>query len=178
MALDGEAVGYRYPDHQTVHSQFSSGVTIRPLRRGETTIVQCVFDQLGAHSRLLRFGGAKTDLSPAELEGLTRRDSRHHALVAFDGQVPIGIARLVRDAGEPTIAEIACAVADEWQGRGVGTALLEQLSADARAAGITRLRAFITAENSRSLAVLRRVATVIETRIAGCEVEVVAIPAA
>jgi GNAT superfamily N-acetyltransferase len=160
-----------------MHSKFIAGITIRPLRRGDTDVVQCVFDQLGARSRQLRFGGAKTSLSPAELEQLTLLDDRRHALVAYADRVPIGIARLVRDADDLATAEVAFAVADEWQGRGVGTALLEQLTADARAAGVTRLRAFVHTENRRSLSLIRRVATVIETRSSGAELEVLAVPA-
>ncbi|MGZ4257938.1 MAG: N-acetyltransferase family protein [Gaiellaceae bacterium] len=160
-----------------MHSHFVAGVTIRPLRRGETDVVQCVFDQLGAHSRRLRFGGAKTALSPDELAELTKLDDRRHALVAFADRVPIGIARLVRDADDRATAEVAFAVADEWQGRGVGTALLAQLTADARAAGVTRLRAFVQTENRRSLNLIRRVATIVETRSSGAELEVLALPA-
>ena len=160
-----------------MHSQFVSGVTIRPLRRGETDVVQRVFDQLGPRSRQLRFGGAKTSLSAAELDQLTLLDGRRHALVAFAGQAPIGIARLVRDADDPATAEVAFAVADDWQGRGVGTALLERLAADARAAGVTRLRAFVHAENRRSLRLLRRVTTIVETCSKGSELEVLALPA-
>ena len=161
-----------------MHSQYVSGITIRPLRSGETSLVQCVFDQLGPRSRLLRFGGAKTALSAAELDELALIDGRRHALVAFDGKIPIGIARLVRDADDRTFAEVAFAVADSWQGRGVGKALFEQLTADARAAGITHLRSYIHAENRPSLALLRRFTTIIETHAAGCELEVVSLSAA
>lgn len=161
-----------------MHSHYVSGVTIRPLRRGETDVVQSVFDQLGPRSRRLRFGGAKTSLSAAELEELTLLDGRRHALVAFAGGVPIGIARLVRDPEDPATAEVAFAVADDWQGRGIGTALLERLTADARAAGVTRLRAFVQAENRRSLSLLRRVTTIVETCSLGSELEVLALPVA
>jgi acetyltransferase len=51
---------------------------------------------------------------------------------------------------------VAFAVADDWQGRGVGRVLVDRLAADARAAGITRFRATVTGENPRSLALLRR----------------------
>jgi GNAT superfamily N-acetyltransferase len=161
-----------------MHSQYVSGVTIRPLRSGETNLVQDVFDQLGARSRTFRFGGAKSALSATELAELALIDSRRHALVAFDGPVPIGIARLVRDADDRTLAEVAFAVVDSWQGRGVGKALFEQLTADARAAGITHLRSFVHAENRPSLALLKRFTTIIETHAAGCELEIVSLSAA
>ena len=70
---------------------------------------------------------------------------------------------------------MAFAVADDWQGRGVGTILLEQFTADARAAGVTRLRASLPRGAARS-SLIRRVATVIETRSSGAELEVLAVP--
>jgi len=51
-----------------MRSEFVKGVTVRPLRNGETAAVQAVFDALGPESRLRRFGGAKNSLSPADLE--------------------------------------------------------------------------------------------------------------
>jgi GNAT superfamily N-acetyltransferase len=153
-----------------MHSTYVDGVTIRPLHRGETEVVQAIFDRLGPRSRALRFGGAKLRLSCAELEELTRMDGRRHALVAYADGAPIGIARLVRDGD---VADVAVAVVDDWQRRRVGTILIEQLAADARAAGIKRLRASMRAENRAPLALMRHVTTIEESRYAGGELEVV-----
>jgi GNAT superfamily N-acetyltransferase len=136
-----------------MRSEFVKGVTVRPLRNGETAAVQAVFDALGPESRLRRFGGAKNILSPADLELLSRVDANHHVLVACAGGEPIGIARLVR---EDDTAEVAFAVADAWQSRGVGTLLVERLAADARAAGIRRFVADVAPDNLPSHALLRR----------------------
>ena len=38
------------------------------------------------------------------------------------------MARYVRLPESPEVAEVAVAVADDWQGRGLGAALLEQLA--------------------------------------------------
>jgi N-acetylglutamate synthase-like GNAT family acetyltransferase len=130
------------------------GITIRALRNGETSVVQAVFDRLGPRSRLLRFGGAKNVLLPSDLEQLARIDANRHALVAVADGEPIGIARLVRDGDT---AEVAFAVADEWQGRGVGTVLVDRLAADARAAGIRQLVATVSGSNPSSLALLQRI---------------------
>jgi GNAT superfamily N-acetyltransferase len=137
-----------------MHSEMVNGITIRALRNGEANVVQAVFDRLGPRSRLLRFGGAKNVLLPSDLEQLARIDGNHHAVVAVADGEPIGIARLVRDGDT---AEVAFAVADEWQGRGVGTVLVDRLAADARAAGIRRFVATVTESNPRSLALLRRI---------------------
>jgi acetyltransferase len=137
-----------------MHSELINGVTIRALRNGEASVVQAVFDRLGPRSRLQRFGGAKNVLLPADLEQLARIDANHHAVVAVAEGEPIGIARLVRDGDT---AEVAFAVADDWQGRGVGTILVDRLAADARAAGIRRFVATVSESNPRSIALLRRI---------------------
>ena len=136
-----------------VQSEFSQGITIRPLRTGDGETVQAVFDRLGPTSRLLRFGGAKNVLLPSDLELLSRVDANHHVLVAYVEGEPVGIARLVRDG---RVAEVAFAVADDWQQRGIGTVLLERLAEDARAAGIESFRADIAPSNTASLALMRR----------------------
>lgn len=137
-----------------MRSELIEGITIRPLRNGETDAVQAVFDRLGPHSRLSRFGGAKNVLTAYDLEHLARVDRDHHVLVALHDCDPIGIARLVRDG---RTAEVAVEVADEWQGRRVGTLLMTRLAEDARAAGIERLHAFVDYDNMRSRALMRRV---------------------
>jgi L-amino acid N-acyltransferase YncA len=136
-----------------MRTEVVEGITIRPLRNGETAAVQAVFDRLGRRSRLLRFGGAKTVLTRADLEHLARVDCDHHVLVALVEGEPVGIARLVRDGDA---AEVAVEVADEWQGRRVGTLLMERLAEDARAAGIQRLHAVVGLDNTASRALMRR----------------------
>jgi N-acetylglutamate synthase-like GNAT family acetyltransferase len=136
-----------------VQTEFIQGITIRPLRRGDSEAIQAVFDGLGPRSRLLRFGGAKNLLLASDLELLTRVDENHHVLVAYIGREPVGVARLVRDG---KVAEVAFAVADQWQRRGIGTVLVERLAADARAAGIESFRADIAPGNTASQALLRR----------------------
>jgi GNAT superfamily N-acetyltransferase len=137
----------------SMHAELIRGITVRPLRNGETDVIQKVFDQLGPTSRRLRWGGAKNVLTAAELEQLARVDGNHHVLVAVAGSRAVGIARLVRDGDT---AEVAFAVADEWQGKGVGSVLAERLADDARAAGITRFHADVRPDNVRSLALLRQ----------------------
>ena len=137
-----------------MQSELIEGVTIRPLRNGETEAVRAVFDLLGPGSRTARFGGAKNVLTQSELGQLARVDRDHHVLVALVDCAPIGIARLVRDGRR---AEVAVEVADEWQGRRVGTLLMSRLAEDARAAGIEHLHACVDYDNVRSRALMRRV---------------------
>jgi ribosomal protein S18 acetylase RimI-like enzyme len=144
---------------------------VRPLERGDTATVSAVFERLGEQSRRARFNGPKPCLTPSELEQLAAVDSSHHALVAYvegDPQ-PIAIARLARNGSS---AEIAFAVADSHQHRGIGSALAAELIADARAAGITEITALASSDNPAALALLRRTADVVDVRFEGPELSI------
>jgi GNAT superfamily N-acetyltransferase len=156
-----------------MRTELIRGITVRALRNGEASAVQAIFDQLGPRSRLLRFGGAKNVLTPAELDTLSRVDDRHLVLVALIGGRPVGIARLVRDLDDPALGEIACAVGDDWQGRGIASLLVDRLACEARVAGIERLSATISTDNHVSLKLLGRVTRGLKTSYAAGQLEVV-----
>jgi GNAT superfamily N-acetyltransferase len=153
-----------------MNAEVIRGITIRPLRNGETGVVQAVFDRLGPQSRRLRFGGAKNILTHGELHHLARVDGEHHVLVAWLRGEPVGIARLVRDG---SVADVAFDVVDSLQGNGVGSVLSERLAEDARAAGIVTLRATMSPENRASLALMRRMTEGLDVRYAAGQMEVV-----
>jgi GNAT superfamily N-acetyltransferase len=151
-------------------------ITIRPLRDGDTETIAALFEQLGAESRARRFHGAKPRLSDAELSALAKVDSRRHSLVAYvEGDaVPAGLAQLVRDEDSRTCAEIAFAVADRYQGSCIGKSLVELLAADARAAGVTHLRATIQGSNTAARALMHKVLNVVDVRHESGEATIVA----
>jgi acetyltransferase len=153
-----------------MRAEVVSGVTVRPLRSGDAAVVQSVFDRLGPRSRRLRFGGAKNVLGPAELAALALVDGDHHVLVAWLDREPVGIARLVRSGA---VADVAIAVVDDVQHRGIGRVLVERLACDARASGIEELRATMHADNSASLALMRRATQGLRVHYAAGQVEVV-----
>ena len=70
------------------------------------------------------------------------------------------------------MAEIAFAVADDYQNRGIGSALASELLADARAAGITEITAVASSANSAAVALLRRTANVLDVRLEGPELSI------
>ena len=84
----------------------------------------------------------------------------------------MGIARFVRDDERPE-AEIAFAVVDEWQGRGLGKRLVTELRALAREQGILRFRAVVAHGNAAAFALVRSLGDELVHRYADGNVELV-----
>jgi RimJ/RimL family protein N-acetyltransferase len=135
-----------------------SAVLIRPVRGTDAPLLADGFARLSARSRQMRFLTIKHELTPAELGYFTEIDHHDHealgALNYADGR-GVGIARYVRDAGDPQAAEIAVTIVDDWQGRGLGTELLARLADRARCEGIRRFTALVSADNAAAAGVLR-----------------------
>jgi len=137
-----------------------SAVLIRQVQGADAPLLADGFARLSARSRQLRFLSPKQELSPGELRYFTDVDHHDHealgALNHADGR-GVGIARYVRDADDPQAAEIAVTVIDDWQGRGLGTELVAQLSERARCEGIRRFTALVSADNRAMTGLLRNV---------------------
>ena len=145
---------------------------VRPLDHGDVQTVMAVFEQFCDASRRARFNGAKPCLSRSDLRELAAEDDLHHALVGYieGNPIPVAIARLVRDGRDS--AEIAFAVADAHQHKGIGSALTAELLGDARAAGIRQITALTSSDNHAALALLRRTAKVLDIRFEGTDLSV------
>jgi acyl-CoA synthetase (NDP forming)/RimJ/RimL family protein N-acetyltransferase len=135
-------------------------IHIRAIRPDDRERLLRHFKELSEQSRYNRFFGLKRSLSDAELAQLTDLDFVNHVgLVATlwrDGEERfIGVARYLRGADSQR-AEVAFAVVDEHQGRGIATVLLEPLSRIARAASITEFEADVLGSNNRMLEVFAK----------------------
>jgi GNAT superfamily N-acetyltransferase len=98
-------------------------------------------------------------MSERELDHLLDVDHRdHEALLAIDPLTGRGVAvaRYIEIAGEAGVVELAVTVADDWQGFGLGSALLAGVTKRAGDEGNSAVRASVLAANSRSIAMLRR----------------------
>jgi RimJ/RimL family protein N-acetyltransferase len=135
-----------------------SAVLIRPVRRTDTSLLTDGFARLSERSRWTRFLGRKNTLTEADLRYFTDVDHHdHEALGALDHVRGggVGIARYVRDREDRHAAEIAVTIVDDWQGRGLGTELLAQLSDRACQEGIRRFTAVVAADNAAANGLLR-----------------------
>jgi GNAT superfamily N-acetyltransferase len=130
------------------------------LRQGHSTdrdLLLRGFERLSPESRYRRFLAATPELTEEMISYLTTMDHHdHEAIAALDEKTGdgVGVARYVRNPGRPDTAEFAVTVIDEWQGRGLGTVLLEVLGARARAEGIRSFTAMMLASNRGMMDVL------------------------
>jgi RimJ/RimL family protein N-acetyltransferase len=135
-------------------------IRIRAIRPDDRERLRAHFERLSERSRYFRFHNAKTRLSDSELALFVTPDFvAHVGLVATIGEPEeiVGVARYFR--GTPpdvwSRAEVACAVVDEHQGRGIATLLLEALVSIAAEAGVRELWGSVLPENWAMLDVFR-----------------------
>lgn len=97
--------------------------------------------------------------SPALMNYLFQVDYVDHFVWVFidgvDGPV-VADVRFVRDTADPAVAEIAFIVADDYQGRGIGSFLMDALIIAARVCGVHRFTARLLADNLPMRTVLDR----------------------
>ena len=135
-------------------------IRIRAIRPDDKARLVDHFQRLSQRSAYFRFFGAKKRLTDEELRRFTEPDFVHHVgLVATlrEGEAEriIGVGRYMMHDTDHR-AEVAFAVADEHQGRGIGTLLLEHLAPIARAHGITEFEAEVLGDNNKMLEVFAK----------------------
>jgi acetyltransferase len=129
-------------------------VRVRSIRPADASLDRAFFEGLSKESRYLRFMQHLAELSPALLQQFTQIDkSREMALVALDDasgdEAIVGVARYVAAPEQETESgEFAIVIADAWQRRGLGRALMELLIEGARQHGLRRLVGSILAVNA------------------------------
>ena len=133
---------------------------IWPLLPTDAQTLREGFRRLSPESRRRRFLSPLSDLDEAMIQRLVDDvDGVHHialVLVVLPPgglEQPVGIARLIQDPSDPETADIAVTVLDQWQGRGVGAALVRALI-ERRPRDLRRIRTVIDADNHASLALL------------------------
>ena len=130
---------------------------IWPLLPTDAETLRDIFRRLSPESRQHRFLQVLDQLDDPMIRRLVDSvDGVHHIALLLivlppEGEEePVGVARLAQYSDDPAIAEIAVTVVDDWQGRGVGTALVSALM-QRRPAAVTRLRTLVAADNRRRL---------------------------
>ncbi|MGH8310528.1 MAG: GNAT family N-acetyltransferase [Steroidobacteraceae bacterium] len=135
-------------------------VIARPVCPGDEGLTRAFVRGLSERSRYYRFHGAVADTHASLLERLTRVDQyRQVALivVAIEHGQRVQIAEARFAPGEtPGVAEFALVVDDRWQGRGIGSKLLERVEELARATGYVGLGGDVLRDNRPMVRLARR----------------------
>lgn len=154
-----------------------SHVRIRQGHHTDRDLLLRGFERLSPESRYRRFLAPVADLSASTVRYLTEIDHHNHeAMIALDEQTGegIGVARYVRDPDHRDVAEVAVTVIDDWQRRGLGTLLLEVISARARQEDITRFTALMLATNKDMMDLLQDLypVRIVDRELGTVEIEV------
>jgi RimJ/RimL family protein N-acetyltransferase len=161
------------------HLPDGTPLLVRKIRADDKRLLEQGLTQLSPRSVYLRFLAPKPRFSRAELRYLTEVDGRNHvALVVESPAQPvrrlIASGRFVRHGDDPRAAEAAIVVADNWQGRGVGSLLAVELGKRARGLGIERFTATMAAENVPAHRLMQKLTQEVQQRHEGSVDELVA----
>jgi acetate---CoA ligase (ADP-forming) len=147
-----------YPRHREADVVLRDGSTVhvRPVRADDAPAVRAFFERLSPESTSLRFFSGFPDLDSAVRWATELDYQRRYGLVATGGEgAVLAHAGWERQPDRPDRAEVAFAIADAMQGKGLGTILLGQLAEAADQAGVTVLAAEVLPQNHRMVRVFR-----------------------
>ncbi len=146
---------------KTVVLQDGLQVNIRPIQTSDAEPLREGFKRLSPQSIYLRFLTPLPELSEKQARVFANVD--YHSSMAFvatielDGEIVIGVARYgkvgVQDA---EAAECAIVVDDQYQRKGLGLHLLDQLVRYARQQGVSYFLATVHSSNDRTLSFIKR----------------------
>lgn len=153
---------------------YGQAITIRPMRPEDLDIETEFVLGWSPETRYNRLFSAGSHTSPERLKQITRIDyARDMALIATlmlsDKEEQIGVARYVLRDDDRT-CEFALSVADAWQHRGIGRALMLKLIDYAAAAGIETMVGDVLSSNAPMLHFMRALGFAVESSPEGPEI--------
>ena len=154
----------KYPDRyiESIVLKDGTPITIRPIRPDDAPLLQSSFKRLSPETIYLRFLKSFTELSDEQAAHFATVDYVNR--MAFVGTITeegneslISVARYdIRSDGEQGTAESAIVVRDDYQNRGMGTAIMIRLIQYARDHGVTSFIATTHVTNTRIMAFIKK----------------------
>lgn len=173
--MKGSGDRYRYDESYEEAVQLSDGqkVHLRLIRPSDKQMLLDGFKHLSEGSRYARFMAPKSHLTEVELRYLTEVDGvDHFALGAIRRHLVskdqgVGSARFVRFSDQPDTAEAAVTVVDDFQGKGLGSIMLQRLIEAAWERDIRWFRTELLAENTASKRMVESLSPEVQFRYSG-----------
>jgi acetyltransferase len=138
-----------------------STIVVRPVRADDARHAEAFFGLLSDETKYLRFMQQVKELTPQMVESVLAQDGlRRVALAAEpakqspDTPAAVAIGRYA-PSPNPDECEVAVTVADAWQNRGVGRALLTRLVVLARRGGYRAMIAVAFTTNNKMIGLAR-----------------------
>ncbi len=164
-----------YPAWQEARCRTTDGkeFLVRPIRPEDGSHVIELFSSLSPRTVYMRFFSPIKRLSHQMLIKFTQVDyDREVALTAVmdEGQTMVGMARIIflpdRESGE-----FAIVLADHFQGKGIGAALLQQCLVAARKCGLKKVFGLVLSENKQMIALGKKLGFAMKRDAASHEIE-------
>ncbi len=148
------------PEHWFADVLASDGgvVRLRPITPDDAEGMERFHSRLSDRTRYLRYFGPYPRMTPKDLYRTTHVDYRDRVGLVIelgDEIIAVGRYEYLSDRPGPRAAEVAFVVADEHQGRGLGSILLEHLNGAAAENDIASFVAEVLAENNAMVQVFR-----------------------
>ncbi len=137
----------------TIVLKDGSTVTVRPVEARDEAALSAFYTKLSPESLAFRFFASPTDVAEVAKRLVISNYESQFGLVATSGNLIVGHSVYIVTGGRR--AEMGIAIADEFQGRGLGLLLFAQLADTAAHSGIEVFEAVVRADNHRMLDMLR-----------------------
>ncbi|GAA3169144.1 hypothetical protein GCM10010531_22740 [Blastococcus jejuensis] len=132
-------------------------IATRPVQPDDDERLRRLWPRLSRDTVYRRFHAPLRRLPVEAVRRLVRVDhDLREAVVGVVGGEVIGVARYDRSPSDPSTAELAIVVEDDWQGLGVGRQLLAELTRLAAERGVAVLTATVQPDNEPVLGLIRR----------------------
>ncbi|MGE4547220.1 MAG: GNAT family N-acetyltransferase [Desulfurella sp.] len=128
--------------------------SIRKTKLSEKEKIRELFLQTSPESRYYRFFSATNQLDDKSLDSMIKNDAYNVSLMCIVKDNIVGIANYNANSDLQS-AEVSFLVKDEFQSRGIGTLLLEELAKHAWLRGIKELDAIVLADNYNMIGVFK-----------------------
>ncbi|MBI2748887.1 MAG: bifunctional acetate--CoA ligase family protein/GNAT family N-acetyltransferase [Burkholderiales bacterium] len=150
--------------------------SVRPIRPDDAQMLQDLVHSLSPESRYFRFVSSITELPPTMLARFTLIDyDREMALVAVfrertagsDGEITeteriVGVSRYITNPDQSS-CEFALVVADDFNGKGLGSRLMLSIMDVAREKGLSEIDGLVLANNPGMLKLMRSLGFLVKT---------------